>query len=211
MENKKIYTQWTPEQESAIKSRCADIFVSAAAGSGKTAVLTQRIVDILLDEKNPCNADELLVVTFTKAAASEMKQRIEIKIDNLIWEKPQNKRLKRQKSLLKIADISTIHSFCNKLIKENFYVLGLNPDFNIAQEFKINLLKQKAIEEILDNKYKEKNNSDFIKLVNIFSINKDDSKWSFFRPLLYGITFTAGFTGGDRNAGFWGGVCGHWQ
>ena len=185
MENKKIHTQWTPEQENAIKSRCADILVSAAAGSGKTAVLTQRIVEILLDEEKPCNADELLVVTFTKAAASEMKQRIEVKIDNLIREKPQNKRLKRQKSLLKIADISTIHSFCNKLIKENFYVLGLNPDFNIAQEFKINLLKQKVIEEILDNKYKEENNSDFIKLVNIFSINKDDSKFVEIINILY--------------------------
>ena len=185
MNNNKKQTTWTPEQEDAIKSRYGNILVAAAAGSGKTAVLTQRIVEILTDEKNPCNADELLVVTFTKAAAEEMKKRIEDKINNLIKEYPQNKRLQDQKILLKMADISTIHSFCNKLIKENFYVLGLNPDFNIAQEFEINFLKQKIIDEILERKYKETDNLDFIELVNIFSISKDDSKFIEIINILY--------------------------
>lgn len=168
---------WTPEQKNAIQSRGGNILVSAAAGSGKTAVLTQRIVEILLDEDNPCSVNELLVVTFTKAAANEMKKRIEEKINEFIKKDSQNKRLIHQKNLLKTADISTIHGFCNKLIKENFYSLNLSKDLNIASESEINILKQKVINEILDNKYKEKNNAGLLKLVNIFSINKDDTKF----------------------------------
>ena len=94
-------TTWTEEQEKAINSRAGDILVSAAAGSGKTAVLTRRIVDILLDEKNECFADEILVVTFTKAAASEIKNRVESSIEEILLKEPENERLKLQKDLIK--------------------------------------------------------------------------------------------------------------
>ena len=94
-------TTWTKEQEKAINSRAGDILVSAAAGSGKTAVLTRRIVDILLDEKNECFADEILVVTFTKAATSEIKNRVESSIEEILLKEPENERLKLQKDLIK--------------------------------------------------------------------------------------------------------------
>ena len=168
---------WTKEQEKAINSREGDILVSAAAGSGKTAVLTRRIVDILLDEKNECFADEILVVTFTKAAASEIKNRVESSIEEILLKEPKNERLKLQKDLIKIADISTIHGFCNKLIKENFYALGISPNTKIADELEISLLKKEAIENVLNNKYEEKNNENFLKMLNIFSSEKGDERF----------------------------------
>lgn len=173
----KSKTTWTEEQEKAINSRDGDILVSAAAGSGKTAVLTRRIVDILLDEKNECFADELLVVTFTKAAASEIKNRVESSIEEILLKEPYNERLKLQKDLIKIADISTIHGFCNKLIKENFYALGISPNIKIADELEVSLLKKEAIENVLNKKYNEENNENFLRMLNIFSSEKDDDRF----------------------------------
>ena len=170
-------TTWTEEQKKAINSRAGDILVSAAAGSGKTAVLTRRIVDILLDEKNECFADEILVVTFTKAAASEIKNRVESSIEEILLKEPKNERLKLQKDLIKIADISTIHSFCNKLIKENFYALGISPNIKIADELEISLLKKEAIGNVLNKKYEEENSENFLRMLNIFSSEKDDDRF----------------------------------
>ncbi len=168
---------WTSEQKKAIDSRAGDILVSAAAGSGKTAVLTQRLVDILLDENNPCMADEILVVTFTKAAASEIKRRVESKIDEILSKEPHNARLKIQKSLIKTADISTIHSFCGKLTKENFYFLDLPPKIKMADELELSLLKKQAIETVLSRKYKDENNKNFLKMMRVFSSEKDDTRF----------------------------------
>ncbi len=169
--------KWTAEQKKAIDSRGGDILVSAAAGSGKTAVLTQRIVDILLDENDPCMSDEILIVTFTKAAASEIKRRVESKIEEILSEEPWNKRLKMQKNLMKTADISTIHSFCGKLIKENFYFLDLPPTIKMADELELNLLKKQAIEIALNRKYKDENNENFLRMLSVFSSEKDDTRF----------------------------------
>ena len=119
--------EWTQEQKNAIDARDGTLLVSAAAGSGKTAVLVQRVIERLTDPVHPSDADRLLVVTFTKAAAAEMKDRIAARISELLVQDPTNRNLQRQQLLLGRAQISSIHSFCNELIKENFYKLNLSP------------------------------------------------------------------------------------
>ena len=130
---------WTPGQRDAIEARGGTLLVSAAAGSGKTAVLVQRVIERLTDERHPTDADRLLVVTFTKAAAAEMRDRIAAQIALLLEEDPYNVRLQRQQILLARAQISTIHSFCSELVRENFYKLGVSPDFRILDDAEMTL------------------------------------------------------------------------
>ena len=111
---------WTESQRWAISARNGSLLVSAAAGSGKTAVLVQRVIERLTDPERPCDADRLLIVTFTNAAAAEMKERISAAIGELLQADPANAQLQRQQILLNRAHISTIHSFCNELVRENF-------------------------------------------------------------------------------------------
>mgnify|MGYP000130503827 CR=1 FL=1 len=107
--------KWTKQQQQVIDLRDRNILVSAAAGSGKTAVLVERIITMLTDEEHPVNVDELLIVTFTEAAAGEMKERIRGAIEKALEENPENEHLKRQATLIHNAQITTIHSFHNKL------------------------------------------------------------------------------------------------
>ena len=109
---------WTKEQQKVIDQRDADILVSAAAGSGKTAVLVERIIQKITDEEHPLDVDRLLVVTFTKAAAGEMRERIAAALDKKVQESPQNQHFVRQLSLIHKAQITTIHSFCMSLIRD---------------------------------------------------------------------------------------------
>lgn len=166
--------KWTKNQQLAIDSRKGSILISAAAGSGKTAVLVERVTKTLTDKENPCDADKLLIVTFTNAAAAEMRERISNKISEMIEEFPYDQNLKRQRTLLANAHISTIHSFCSELIRENFYKLNISSDFKIADSNEIALIRQNVIESILEAKYK-KNDSSFINLVESFGSVKDDS------------------------------------
>ena len=117
---------WTKQQQKVIDQRDADILVSAAAGSGKTAVLVERIIQKITDEKHPIDVDHLLVVTFTKAAAGEMKERIMAALDEKVREFPGNQHFVKQLSLIHKAQITTIHSFCMNLIRDYFYVLGID-------------------------------------------------------------------------------------
>ena len=117
---------WTDSQQDAIRARKGTLFVSAAAGSGKTAVLVQRVIERLTDPVAPSDADRLLVVTFTNAAAQEMKERIAQRLTELLEEHPGDTRLQRQQMLLPQARISTIHSFCSDLVRENFYQLNIS-------------------------------------------------------------------------------------
>lgn len=144
---------WTPGQRDAIEARGGTLLVSAAAGSGKTAVLVQRVIERLTDERHPTDADRLLVVTFTKAAAAEMRDRIAAQIALLLEEDPYNVRLQRQQILLARAQISTIHSFCSELVRENFYKLGVSPDFRILDDAEMTLLRNDAMAQVLDEYY----------------------------------------------------------
>ena len=149
--------------------------VSAAAGSGKTAVLVQRVIERLTDPKNPSDADHLLIVTFTKAAAAEMKERISARLSELIAENPQNRGLKRQQVLLEHANISTVHSFCSELIRENFYKLQISPDFRIMEETEMAVLRKEALTFVIEENY-EKADQDFYDLIEIFGSGRDDSR-----------------------------------
>ena len=166
---------WTKSQQNAIEARQGAVLVSAAAGSGKTAVLVERVIQILTDKDGPCDVDRLLIVTFTKAAAAEMKERIRERISEMLRVEPENKNLQRQQIMLSSAHISTVHSFCNELIKENFYKLNVSANFRIADDNEMVLLKDEAIQLVLEEKYKIASKS-FLGLVEAFSSSKDDQK-----------------------------------
>ncbi|MBR4733182.1 MAG: helicase-exonuclease AddAB subunit AddA [Lachnospiraceae bacterium] len=147
--------EFTPQQKEAIDLRDCNILVSAAAGSGKTAVLTERIVNLICDEAHPVDADRLLVVTFTSAAAAEMRERIANKLGDRVLENPGSERLQRQMTLLHNAQITTIDSFCLFLIKNHFNEIGLDPAFRVADEREIKLLQQETLAELLEDAFAE--------------------------------------------------------
>ena len=170
-------TKWTTEQNEAITVRNCNTLVSAAAGSGKTAVLVQRVIDMVTDETNPVYINQLLIATFTNAAATEMKDRIYSALQRKIAENPDNSFLKEQLVLLGQAQISTIHSFCMNLIRENFHLLGIRHDFDIADEVRLSDIRKKAIEEVLENKYEEGDLA-FYDTVDAFGGKKNDDNLS---------------------------------
>ncbi len=166
---------FTPAQQDAINAVGGSVIVSAAAGSGKTRVLVQRVIQMLTRTENPIPADRLLIVTFTNAAADEMKKRISSEIDRLIREQPHNSFLNRQQILLMNADICTIHSFCSRLLKENFFSLDIAQDFRIAQDTELAVLKYRIMSDMIEQKYTE-NSDSFALLSSIFSSSKNDNK-----------------------------------
>lgn len=137
--------KWTKEQQDVIDFRNRDILVSAAAGSGKTAVLVARIIQRILDPQNPVDIDRLLVVTFTKAAAAEMRERIGAAIEAECEKDPQNTHLRRQSALIHNAMITTIDSFCLFVVRNHFEEISLDPNFRIADEGEIRLLQLRQI------------------------------------------------------------------
>ncbi|MCD8104160.1 MAG: UvrD-helicase domain-containing protein [Lachnospiraceae bacterium] len=144
---------WTGEQQQVIDARGQDLLVSAAAGSGKTAVLVERILKIITDEKKPVDIDRLLVVTFTNAAASEMRGRIRDALEERAGQDPDNVHLQRQLVLVHNAKITTIHSFCLHVLRNHFQTIGIDPSFRIADEGEVLLLEQDAVKEIVDEAY----------------------------------------------------------
>ena len=167
--------QWTPEQHAAMTLR-GKLLVAAAAGSGKTAVLVERLIRRITDRKEPVDVDRFLVVTFTKAAANEMRERIGKALDNAIFLEHESRvidHLLRQRSLLQGANITTLHSFCLELIRKYFYQLELDPAFRVADQAEADLLRQDAIEELFETLY-EQENSAFLKLVDAFGTDRDD-------------------------------------
>ncbi len=167
--------KWTNEQLNAIYGNGGDILVSAAAGSGKTAVLTERVIEKITDEENPVNIDTLLIVTFTNAAAEEMKQRIQKKLWDLIEKNTADQNLQKQLLLVDSAPISTIHSFCIQLLRSNFHTLGLSAEFSIGDEKDLTVMQKKLIKELLENYYEEKND-DFLQLIELLAASKNDRK-----------------------------------
>ncbi len=152
-------TTWTKEQREAIYTRGSNLLVAAAAGAGKTAVLVERIIQMIIDEKNPVDIDRLLVVTFTNAASAEMRERVGEAISRELSKNPESSALQRQLVLLNKARITTIHSFCLDVIKNYFHLIDLDPKFRIADETEMVLLKSETIEDLLkkDMKVKIKN------------------------------------------------------
>ena len=167
--------QWTPAQKQAITTRGGDLLVSAAAGSGKTAVLTERVLNLISDREHPVDIDRLLIVTFSKASAEEMRQRIAARLYEKMEQEPENAALRRQSLLLGNAEICTIHAFCSRLIKENFQTLGLPGDMTLGQDGENELLQAAVLEALLDEEY-EKAEPDFMRLIELFSGSRHDRK-----------------------------------
>ncbi|MDP4089809.1 MAG: helicase-exonuclease AddAB subunit AddA, partial [Bacillota bacterium] len=167
-------TKWTKEQQSAIDTRNCNLLVAAAAGSGKTAVLVERIIKMISDEENPVDIDRLLVVTFTKAAASEMKERVKDAISKARDKNPDSEILRRQSQLIEKANITTIHSFCTEVIKNNFHKIDLDPNFKIADETETVLIKQEIMQDLMEDMYDE-GDEGFLALVECFGGSRDDS------------------------------------
>ncbi|MBQ4131761.1 MAG: UvrD-helicase domain-containing protein, partial [Clostridia bacterium] len=157
--------EWTNDQINAISAR-GNVIVTAAAGSGKTAVLVERVIKKLSDENNPVSADRLLIVTFTNAAAAEMRRRIEKALSDKCIDDPQNTYLLNQRLLISSADICTIDSFCIRLVRNNFSTLGISPDFKIADEVTNTKIKLNVLKKIF-NEYFEKNDLDFLEFLNV--------------------------------------------
>lgn len=164
---------WTDEQRQAIDNRGGTLLVSAAAGSGKTAVLVQRVLDRVTDSENPCDVDSFLIVTFTKAAASEMRGKIADALTELAAKQPQNLRLRRQLMLVHRAKITTVHAFCMSLVKEHFHELGLPPEFRTADDSEQTAMQQEVLEEVLEAQYAV-DGAGFSALVEAVSGGRDD-------------------------------------
>ncbi|MGJ0909115.1 helicase-exonuclease AddAB subunit AddA [Clostridium botulinum] len=165
-------TKWTDEQRQAIFTKNCNLLVAAGAGAGKTAVLVQRIIEKILDKEEPIDIDKLLVVTFTNAAAAEMRERIGDAISKGLDEEPESKVLRKQLTLLNKSNIMTIHSFCLQVIKNNFHTIEIDPNFRICDETEGILMKQEAMDELFDELY-EIENEDFINLVESYASRKD--------------------------------------
>ena len=163
--------KWTEEQQQAINEKGANILVAAAAGSGKTAVLVERIINKVINEK--IDIDRILVVTFTSAAASEIRERILEAIYKKLEENPEDTNLQKQINLINKANISTIHSFCLDVIRNNFYELDISSSFRVADTTEIELMKYEVLDELFEEKYLS-NDKDFEDLINIYTGYRGD-------------------------------------
>lgn len=146
-------TKWTEEQKKVISLRNRNILVSAAAGSGKTAVLVERILSKIMDKTNPVDIDRLLIMTFTRAAAGEMKERITKALEKAICEEPENEHLQKQSNLIHTAQITTIDGFCAYIIRNYFHLIGLDPGYRTGDEGELKLLKKDVLKELLEEWY----------------------------------------------------------
>ncbi len=162
---------WTDDQLKAIEAPVSDILVTAAAGSGKTAVMVERLIERVI-APDGVDIDKILVVTFTKAAASEVKERVAAKIAEKL-EQSDSKRLKNQLLLINNASISTIHSFCLDILRNNFHLLNLDPNFKVGDTTELEILKSRAVGDVLDKHYDEED-ADFLRLINSFTHKRDD-------------------------------------
>lgn len=166
--------KWTDEQLEAIQARNCNLLVAAAAGSGKTAVLVERIIRRITDTEHPVDIDKLLVVTFTKAAAAEMRERINLAITAALEKNPESEHLNRQLVLLNRASITTLHSFCLEVLRQFFYRIKLDPGFRVADDGEAALLKLDVLEKLFEDFYAAENR-EFLALVDAYGGEKDDS------------------------------------
>lgn len=175
--------KWTPEQQKVIETRNANVLVSAAAGSGKTAVLVARILSMITDLEHPVSIDELLIVTFTRAAAGEMRERIRLAIETRIEEEEKQEdspkkeqmleHLRKQNTLLHHALITTIDSFCAYIVRNYFHLIDLDPSFRVGEEGELRMLQGDVAERILSEAYEE-GSEEFHEFVEAFSTGRSD-------------------------------------
>ncbi|UII56939.1 helicase-exonuclease AddAB subunit AddA [Cytobacillus spongiae] len=168
------HVTWTDDQWKAIMANGQEILVAAAAGSGKTAVLVERIISKIISDVQPINVDELLVVTFTNASAAEMRHRIGEALEKAINQNPTSNHLRKQLSLLNKASISTLHSFCLEVIRKYYYLIDVDPGFRIADETEAQLLRDEVIEELFEEQYGKTSNEAFFSLVDTFTNDRSD-------------------------------------
>lgn len=166
---------WTDDQWRAIMAKGQDILVAAAAGSGKTAVLVERIINKIIADEDPINVDELLVVTFTNASSAEMRHRIGEALEKAINDNPRSAHLRKQVSLLNRAYISTLHSFCLEMIRKYYYLTDIDPGFRIADETEAQLLRDEVLEELFEDEYGKEGNEGFFALVDTFTNDRSDT------------------------------------
>ena len=165
-------SKWTKEQSEVISHRKGNLLVSAAAGSGKTAVLVEHVIDRLLDKEHPISLSSVVLMTFTEAAASEMKERIKARLKEAFLEN-RDPHIEREIAELPNANISTIDAFCKRLIEENYTSLGIEPNFRIGEKNELALLKEDIVEELLEEEYGKKEES-FLSFVDRYSTGKQD-------------------------------------
>ena len=165
--------KWTEDQQKVISLRDRSILVSAAAGSGKTAVLVQRILGMIMDPIHPVDIDHLLIMTFTRAAAGEMKERISRALEQALFEDPDNEHLQRQMTLIHTAQITTIDGFCSYVIRNYFHLIGLDPGYRTADEGEMKLLKQDVLKTLLEDFY-AKEEETYTHFVECFCPGKSD-------------------------------------
>ncbi|KON68117.1 ATP-dependent helicase [Peribacillus butanolivorans] len=165
---------WTEDQWKAIWAKNQDILVAAAAGSGKTAVLVNRIIQKVVSEDDPIDVDELLVVTFTNASAAEMRHRVSEALEKAINENPHSQHLRKQLSLINRASISTLHSFCLEVIRKYYYLTEIDPGFRIADSTEAQLLRDEVMEVLFEEQYGQSDNEEFFNLVDAFTSDRND-------------------------------------
>lgn len=176
---------WTDDQWQAITTSGQNILVAAAAGSGKTAVLVERIIKKVTDVDKPVDVDRLLIVTFTNAAAAEMRKRIGEALEKEIAKQPSSLHLRRQLSLLNRASISTLHSFCLNVLRKYYYKIELDPGFRIADGTEAELLMEEVMEELFEEQYSLENNEAFFDLVDRYSDDRSDIELQWLVRKLY--------------------------
>jgi len=180
---------FTEEQQAVIDARKCNILVSAAAGSGKTAVLVERIIQMIGSDTD---IDHLLVVTFTKAAASQMREKITAAIQERLLKDPDNRHLQKQETLIHNAQITTIDSFCQYVLRNNFNVIGIDPSFHVGDDGEMRLLQEEVMSQLLEEEYalafenqngdgentdvQENEGSDFLYCMNYFGTGHNDRK-----------------------------------
>lgn len=179
---------WTTDQRHAIECRKGSVLVSAAAGSGKTAVLVERVIRRLTDKDNPCSTEDLLIVTFTRAATAQMREKIGAAILKRLSEDPTDRHLRRQYMLLPFAKICTIDSFCNDLVRENFHALGISPDYSLLDNETAVIMKNDVCEAMLERAYEEDSDGRFSELSDMMSSGSSDEDFAKLIIKMYDIS-----------------------
>lgn len=209
---------WTTDQRHAIECRKGSVLVSAAAGSGKTAVLVERVIRRLTDKDNPCSAEDLLIVTFTRAATAQMREKIGAAILKRLSEDPTDRHLRRQYMLLPFAKICTIDSFCNDLVRENFHALGISPDYSLLDNETAVIMKNDVCEAMLERAYEEDLDGRFSELSDMMSSGSSDEDFAKLIIKMYDISTAYPFpdlwldsligeySQSDINKSRWGGI-----
>lgn len=180
--------KWTTDQQHAIECCKGSVLVSAAAGSGKTTVLVERVIRRLTDKDNPCSAEDLLIVTFTRAATAQMREKIGAAILKRLSEDPTDRHLRHQYMLLPFAKICTIDSFCNDLVRENFHALGISPDYSLLDNETAVIMKNDVCEAMLERAYEEDSDGSFSGLSDMMSSGSSDEDFAKLIIKMYDIS-----------------------